>query len=82
MVALNSLAKWLLAFSVLAFGFILYAGHTGRFNDPSIYYAGTDARTGQPAVVQGCRPERLNQDGSCDQSFRWREFGDEFFRWD
>jgi len=43
-------------------------GESTMFNDPDIYYSGKDPRTGQMVVVQGCRPERVLPDGSCNKS--------------
>ncbi len=53
---------------------MIYLGNTGTANDPTIFYTGRDARTGKIVTVQGCRPERLQWDGKCDQGFRWSEF--------
>lgn len=70
----RSLFGILLLLNILFFGFMVWAGNTGQLNDPSIYYSGRHAQTGEIAVIQGCRPERILPDGSCDKSFRWSEF--------
>jgi hypothetical protein len=70
------LSATLSTLSILIFGGIIYAGNTGILNDPKIYYAGKDLITGKPTVVQGCKPERLKTDGSCDRSFKLDEFLD------
>jgi nitrogen fixation-related uncharacterized protein len=66
--------RWFLLVTVGLLAFFVWAGNTGRFNDPNIVYAGRSAQTGQWTAVRGCRPERLLADGSCDRSFRWDEF--------
>lgn len=60
--------------AVCLLAFFVWAGNTGRFNNPDIVYVGRSAVTGQWTSSRGCRPERLQEDGSCDRSFRWDEF--------
>jgi hypothetical protein len=43
-------------------------GESTILNDPNTFYAGTNPHTGKPLVVEGCRPERLLPEGSCDKS--------------
>lgn len=43
-------------------------GESTIFNSPGIYYSGIDANTGKQVTVQGCRPERLRPDGSCNKT--------------
>jgi hypothetical protein len=45
-------------------------GDSAMFNDPEIWYGGKDPATGKVVATQGCRPERVKADGSCDKSFR------------
>jgi hypothetical protein len=46
-------------------------GESTRFNNPDIYYSGTDPQTGKVVVTQGCRPEKVLPDGSCDNAITW-----------
>lgn len=46
-------------------------GESTRFNSPDIYYVGTDPNTGKTVVTQGCRPEKVLSDGSCDNAITW-----------
>lgn len=62
-----------LLLTFILFGGFVFAGNTGIFNDPKIYYFGKDRITGKTTVVQGCRPERVQLDGSCDRSFNLME---------
>jgi hypothetical protein len=69
-----NISKVLPKLGLLLFGGFVYAGNTGILNDPNILYTGTDPITGKPHVVKGCRPERLQTDGTCDRSFHIGEF--------
>lgn len=69
--------RWLtiyVAILIFIVGFIVWGGNTGRFNNPEIVYVGRHAQTGQMVAIKGCRPERVLPDGSCDRSFRWKQF--------
>lgn len=65
-----SLRGWIVFAALLMAGVwgINILGESTIFNSPDIYYSGIDARTGKQTIVQGCRPERLKPDGSCDKS--------------
>ena len=59
---------------LVLFAGLIYAGNTGIWNNPNIIYTGTDPATGKVVAKKGCRPERVQPEGSCDSSFRLSEF--------
>lgn len=69
-------SRWwilLLLAVVCAIWAINILGDSTALNNPNIYYAGKDSVTGKPVAIKGCRPDRLQLDGTCDKSIDWSD---------